>query len=126
MARIYWNGGRISRKIRHAIADGFEGLGALLVRRLRAKLNTPYPPASDPGEYPHRRSGTLRRSVYYRVDRRALVLYVLARGDIAEYWGFLQFGTHKMAPRPFLDKIMDENKPIFLKTIISNARKSLR
>lgn len=37
---------------------------------LRENLNTPYPPASRPGQFPHRRTGGLRRSVFAKRIRK--------------------------------------------------------
>lgn len=40
-------------------------VGALLAERHRESLGESYPPASQPGEFPHRRTGLLQTSVDY-------------------------------------------------------------
>jgi len=45
-------------------------LGGLLLRNEhRLDLNIPYPPASVPGQWPHRRTGRLRDGVLLEVDQ---------------------------------------------------------
>lgn len=68
-----------------------------LVAFLKETISTPYPPASDPYSPPHTRSGKLIRELYATVEGESL-----AFGDTAEHAAYLEFGTWKMLPRPFL------------------------
>lgn len=101
MADLKWYGGRRSWEIRQAIGDIMEKVAAHIVRKIKADLNTPYPPASVPGEAPHRRTGNLRASVDYWINRKTLEVDIGVNVD-APYWQYLEFGTVNMAPRPFL------------------------
>lgn len=70
--------------------------------------------ASKPNEPPHLQTGTLRKSIYYRVDESKLTARV---GTNLRYGFFLEIGTTKMNPRPFLRpglwKSMERIKRIF-------------
>lgn len=62
--------------------------------------------ASAPGEYPANLSGTLRRGIRFEV-RGAKQLVFGAEADHAPY---LEHGTTRMAPRPFLHKAVRANE----------------
>lgn len=56
---------------------------------------------SEPGQPPHVLTGRLRQSIQHRVDRDARG-FVARVGTNVEYSKFLELGTRKMAPRPYL------------------------
>ena len=62
--------------------------------------------ASAPGESPAILSGTLSRSLYYKVRGS----HQLEIGADAKYAGFLESGTSKMAARPFLQPVIDKQR----------------
>jgi HK97 gp10 family phage protein len=66
------------------------------------------PPAVD--------TGTLRRSVTYQVDENELVGYVGSNLKDPPYGAYLEFGTSRMKPRPWLkpatEKSMEKIKEI--------------
>lgn len=75
--------------------------------------------ASAPGEPPTVDFGNLRRSIetdvvksYHRVD-----LY--SGGHEAPYAIYLEFGTRRMAARPFMQNSLEEFSPFILKTVIN-------
>jgi hypothetical protein len=103
LARFRWNGGRAPWVVRSAIADGIER-GAIYVRRAMKRLiNTPYPPASVPGEPPHRRTGNLYRNIDVFINRQTLTAQV-GPTDKAEYGLYLEYGAPRanLEPRPFM------------------------
>ncbi len=55
--------------------------------------------ASAPGEAPANRTGRLVASIVYQVDRQQLHVDITAGTEYARH---LEFGTRKMAARPFL------------------------
>lgn len=101
MADLKWYGGQRTWEIRSAIADVMEKAAAHIVRKIKADLNVPYPPASSPGEAPHKRTGNLRASVDYWLNRKRLEVEIGVNVD-APYWSDLEFGTVNMEARPFL------------------------
>lgn len=61
---------------------------------------------SRPGESPHKQTGELRRSIAKEVDRKNLV----ARAGTNKLYGkWLEFGTSKMAPRPWARRALMES-----------------
>ena len=46
----------------------WEKAGAEMVEDFRGRISTPWPPASTPGEYPHRRTGNLQNSTHADVE----------------------------------------------------------
>jgi hypothetical protein len=56
--------------------------------------------ASSPGQFPASRSGTLARTVKYKVRGVSQVEF----GDTVPYGVFLEEGTKNMAPRPHIEK----------------------
>lgn len=57
--------------------------------------------ASEPGKPPHVRTGALRASIAFAIDRDAAEPTVVV-GPAAKYGKWLEFGTRHMAARPFM------------------------
>lgn len=68
----------------------------------RDAVGTPFPPASSPGEYPHRRSGEFQRSIRYATDARERKIILYSTDDPKAIW--LEYGTRHMKPRPTFRK----------------------
>lgn len=62
-----------------------------------------YPPASSPGEYPHVRSGRLRKSIRHVATNHDVTI-----GSNMFYSIFLRTGTSKMARRKMSDDALKE------------------
>jgi len=62
---------------------------------------------SAPGDYPSMRTGHLRRNVQQETDRERLIARV---GTNVLYGKFLEFGTRKMAARPWLSRGLRDNE----------------
>jgi len=60
---------------------------------------------SAPGDFPSLRTGHLRRNVQMELDADALVARV---GTNVPYGRYLEFGTRKMAARPWLSRTLRE------------------
>ena len=71
---------------------------------------------SLPGNPPAVDTGTLRRSITYQVDENELVGYVGSNLKNPPYGAYLEFGTSRMKPRPWLkpatEKSMEKIKEI--------------
>lgn len=75
-------------------------------KRLVGEKN--YPPASIPGEAPAMRTGTLRRSIDQETERRPLRNeFVGIVGTNLNYGKYLELGTAKLEPRPYLRPALD-------------------
>tara|TARA_Y100000114_G_scaffold61189_1_gene56166 strand:- start:2719 stop:3129 length:411 start_codon:yes stop_codon:yes gene_type:complete len=64
--------------------------------------------ASAPGQAPATDTGVLRNNIVVNSDVQGLVVNVESR---AKYSIFLEFGTTKMKPRPFMFPALESNKP---------------
>ena len=64
--------------------------------------------ASAAGEPPATDTGFLVNNIALKVDVDGLGASVESRAD---YSGFLEFGTSKMAARPFMQPALEENRP---------------
>mgnify|MGYP001311453115 CR=1 FL=1 len=64
--------------------------------------------ASAAGEPPATDTGFLVSNIFVSVDADGLGASVESRAD---YSSFLEFGTSKMAARPFMQPALEENKP---------------
>lgn len=120
-----WHGDKFVSEMQQKARKNVQRLGHFLVRDIKLSLNKPGPRkgnkmarASKPGEPPHRRTGRLARSI----QAAALNLQneVLLRiGTNVKYGLWLEFGTKKMAPRPFLRAALERNRKLFEKVMFS-------
>ena len=123
-SRVTWNGDRATQVVLDA---GWDGLRRAVIffwntlinvlnvsnpgERRRRKRNTRagakgstytiYPHPSRPGEPPRARTGWLKGHIQYEFDRATMSARV-GVGLAAKYGLYLEFGTRKMAPRPWL------------------------
>lgn len=105
-ARWRWNG-NAPWVVRSAIADGMERAAADVKAAMRRNLNVPYPPASRPGQFPRRRTGRLRKSIDYWLNKKTLEVWI-GPSDAATYGLYLEFGTRRMKARPFMFRTLKQ------------------
>jgi hypothetical protein len=84
-AKFYWKLRPAEYLIRREIANRLDDAGKVALRQLRKNLSTPFPPASMPGEFPHRRTGELQRRTRYTVNRSKLTLSLYADAKHAPF-----------------------------------------
>lgn len=92
----------------HAVLNGFFRTAPardLAQRAIRvetaAKLNASHSPPSVTGSGPAVRTGRLRSSITWRLGEDAEGLYAEI-GTSVEYASFVEYGTDRAGPRPFL------------------------
>lgn len=73
---------------------------------------------SLPGEFPRKQTGDLRRRIAYEVDEASLVARV---GTNLLYGKFLELGTKKMAPRPFLRRTLAAERDAITRLLAGGA-----
>ena len=113
-----------------AITRGLEMAAAEAVQQIDEEISQSYPPASLPGEPPALRTGTLLRSVRIdTVEPLRVTIAVGGSGTMAPYASWLEFGTSKMAPRPFVQPIVIRVAPevgnIVLEEVNSEIKKAV-
>ena len=74
------------------------------------------------GNSPAVDTGTLRRSITYRVDEKEKTGYVGSTIKNPPYGAYLEYGTSRMKPRPWLRPALELNIPK-IKQIFTNALK---
>lgn len=84
-------------------------------KRYRVPFSKRYYTASAPGEPPARRTGNLRLRwsgdlKTEHTGQNEIKLTAILESD-TKYAGFLENGTSKMLPRPFVQKILNEAEP---------------
>lgn len=91
-------------KVANAAKEGIARATLSVLRDSKISVNQSYPPASTPGEPPHKRTGNLLSRIDHEFDNDGLVGRV---GSNLDYARFLELGTEKMEPRPYLRPAMD-------------------
>lgn len=109
-----------------ALTSAWKEVGTLLVSKLQYMIrNGPRTgrvytfrgrkhQASAPGEVPANRTGRLANSVGYEATGH----HTLVFGERAEYAGYLEHGTKKMARRPHLEVAVNEMQTVTMQTLI--------
>ena len=78
--------------------------------------------ASAPGEPPRKRTGTLQKSIAHEVERESNAI-VARVGTKVDYGRYLEFGTRKMAARPYLQPALTEYLPKFHAIVMTDLRR---
>lgn len=99
--------------VREAIVAASREMGRLIVQSTRERISIAYPPASVPGESPHRRTGELMNGVGFEVEAAFFGVETTissSRGvDDPRVPQFLEFGTKKIGgPRPYMQPEFDK------------------
>lgn len=100
-ATIRWRGHLFDQLLRQEVVKRLDESAQLVQQTAQANIATPYPPPSLPGEFPHLRSADLQASVQYVVDNGRLIAVIGSKLP-KKYGLYLEIGTRKMAPRPWL------------------------
>ena len=103
---LYASAKKVEADAKRSIAGSAGKMGGRFYKR-RGVLHQ----ASAPGEPPSTDTGRLVNSISGELDTRAPgEANVKAGGGIVKYARFLEFGTAKMAARPFLFPALEKNK----------------
>lgn len=107
--KIDWRGNEFLRELRGELEKRL-AVAAEVVRAEAVKsIRVPFPPASLPGNPPHSRSAAagLFGSVLYDVQSDQMQAIV---GTPLVYGLYLELGTSKMAPRPWLRPALEKSR----------------
>ena len=102
-----WYGTEAKLKVNNAAATRIEYAARMHRDYIRTRLSAIGDPPASAGTYPYKRSGHLRRNVQMEMDRKAVRARV---GTNVLYGKFLEFGTRRMAARPWLSLALRENR----------------
>ncbi len=107
------NSRQFTEDVAKDLVKRFTKAGLYFVSQLRGYVNTSQSYKRDgsklrgfgpsaPGQFPHKLSGQLARSITWMLDKKKFVLTV--GSNLKGYPGFLETGTKFMKPRPWLSK----------------------
>jgi len=89
MGRLVNNKVKFLRDVRERLEVGLEYVAAKAAELHRSDLDEEFPPASQPGEFPARRTGNLQDSVIHVLDAGQLVSHFGYAAGQAPYFVFL-------------------------------------
>lgn len=131
--QLNWQGGKVLIRTRTAAKAGALAAADLYLAEIRRLiLNTPKTgrmygdhQASAPGEAPANWTGHLLNS--FKVTQHTTGSVVSVRvTNTAEYAPHLEFGTIKMAPRPFLRPALANKRAAMYETVAQSFREGLK
>lgn len=105
VAHLRWHGVSAIAYIKAIVNVRIKSATVTLYKTLIQKLSVPYPPASSPGEYPRSRTGSFAKSIEMEFDAK-LGIGRVGTNDALGRW--MEFGTTRMLPRPWLSLIIVE------------------
>lgn len=141
MALVQIGDDQLERQLRLLVAAGSRQAGLALVSHLQKKLNVSARvgaaksgrrrggrsftyQASRPGEPPRKRTGTLQKSVESRVELEPRGVVTLI-GSKVPYAKWLEYGTRRMQPRPWLRPGTNEFLNRFHRIVFDLVKSSL-
>lgn len=122
MAEVHWDDSDLRRELGKKFKSGMNKAALFCERKAKqlvSRGNKTGDDPSDPGEPPKTVTGRLRSSISHEVfyspnDPLGVKGYV---GSNVEYALYLELGTEKMEPRPFLRPTVFNNQSRILKLI---------
>ncbi len=109
---MIWHGKAVNIRVKAGMQKNLTAAAIFVVRKVKQSLaqagptkTRPGTPASSPGEPPHRRTGTLARSITHEIHGASARV-----GTNVKYGKFLETGTSKMAARPYLRPAVIKNR----------------
>lgn len=104
MAAVVWNLAVLHRVLQSPSGPVARDLARRAVQvetAAKISLNASFPPASLPGEPPHKRTAHLQTSISWRIGEDSEGLYAAIGTDLP-YGKYLELGTETLEPRPYL------------------------
>lgn len=103
------------------IAEVMRKVGEEILADLQRTVGKGYPPASAPGQPPHRRTGELQNSFTVRLEGEGSADVVMYIESTADHSAYLEYGTSRMAARPFLAPLRKKWTPIIHRRLAAAA-----
>jgi hypothetical protein len=105
--RLYFD--EVDKKVKDKIVEDVSAITEKGYQELVKRVSVPGPPASFPGEYPRKRTGKFKSSLKWSVDKGKKEGYIWSESEVGK---FLEIGTSRMKPRPWLSLIIKYMKKI--------------
>jgi hypothetical protein len=125
---LQWNADAITRRLEEAVLIGLGNAGQVLHRRAVSVVDKPYPPASQPGEPPRKRSGILQKGLTVWIEKvpGGGIMHMGWRMDNPVYARHLVDGTWKMKARPTMPVVFRDRAADVVQTVAEALRRALR
>jgi len=111
-----WHGDRLKKEVRSKCEKNMDKACRFLESEIKKDLSGKSP--SSPGEPPGVVTGELRRSMTYEIEKTSQGITGRV-GTNKEYAIPLEFGTSRMAARPFVRSNFEKNKKEIAKILTS-------
>jgi hypothetical protein len=105
-----WHGDEFFEGVRSKLTAGVGAGGELVADKMRESISVSGPPRSSPGEPPHVDSGVLLASIQVVGPAVQGDVIVAAVGSDVPYSVYLEYGTSRMAARPFMSRSIYDNQ----------------
>lgn len=99
---VLFDVGKVIERRQKIKGEAFDAAVLKMEADIRAQIDTQHPPASSPGDPPHRRSGHLHDNFFVGRDGYEVVV------KVPQYGIYLDGGTGRMAARPFIRRNLHE------------------
>ena len=97
-----WNGPQVLSIVRKGVKEGMKAAAEFTEEKMKELVSIPYPPASEPGQPPHLRTGDFRDAITHEVSSDGKIARIgIAKAADCPYARLLEIGTDEMAPRPW-------------------------
>lgn len=99
--RITWRGPQLTAQLKAAVQEALDESIQRVVAEAKELVSEPYPPASSPGNPPHKRTGRGQEAIGWTSLPRKLEAYLTVALE-GFHMVFLDLGTRHIAPRPWV------------------------
>lgn len=128
--RVEWFGQRVWQTVDRSMHNRMRKVGAHVANKIRknisvrvVKLGGGRKIRSLPGEYPRQETGRLKQSINWTI-RETPTGKELRVWAARPYTEFLELGTRKMSPRPFLSRTVREEMPTIRRMMLEPFKPS--
>lgn len=111
--KITWNGPRVAAGMLGATLDGIGAAANALAEKIKDNIGTQGPPASTPGEFPHRESGDLQRGIKVIHNRSKKTFRVISTAEHSEA---------VEETRPFIKRTFNESRSELRSIVLGRTR----
>lgn len=132
---IQWYGEGLKAQVQEATAKGLTAAAAELSKAMKRNVGIQGPPRSLPGDFPKMETQSLRRSITFQAATPSMLAAaagvaagarnMVSGAAVNDYGLYLEFGTYKMAPRPWLLRSYTENRVNVMDAFLGAAKASM-
>ncbi len=116
-----WHGDEFFSSITQRVSSGVAEAAQTLQGKMKELISIQGPPRSKAGEAPHKDTGDLYASIQTIGPAVQGDLVIASVGTALPYGIMLEYGTNKMAARPWLTRSLRENQSAIAAQIIGSS-----